>query len=109
MAFGRGSALKRISRKVGTTTVTDSPDDRSPVAKAMDWVSRIIAISLEMVLPGVAGHWLDGKTGTSPLFLLLGFALGAILAGMQLMRIVSNAGGRSKTNTPQPPDSPHDH
>ena len=101
--------MKLVSRKVGTTTVTDSPDDRSPMAKAMDWASRIIAISLEMVLPGVGGHWLDGKTGTSPLFLLLGFALGATLAGMQLKRMVSNAGGRPKTKNPQPPDSPTDH
>lgn len=84
------------------------------MAKAMDWASRIIAISLEMVLPGVGGHWLDGKAGTSPLFLLLGFALGALLAGMQLMRMVSDVGGRSKTNkhfktnNPQPPDSSSD-
>ena len=30
----------------------DSPDDRSSYANAMQWVSRITAISMEMVLPG---------------------------------------------------------
>jgi F0F1-type ATP synthase assembly protein I len=75
------------------------------MAKAMDWASRIIAISIGMVLPGLGGHWLDGKIGTSPWFLLAGFALGAVLAGMQLMRMVSAVGGRSNSERQQPPDS----
>ncbi len=42
---------------------------------ALVWVSRIMAVGLEMVLPGLAGQWLDGRLGTS--FLTpLGFVLG---------------------------------
>jgi hypothetical protein len=46
-----------------------------PLAVALDWVGRIVAVGLEMVLPGAAGHWLDRRFGTSYLA-ILGFALG---------------------------------
>jgi len=56
------------------------PDDRSPAAKAAQWSTRIMTVSLEMVLPGLAGYWLDGKLGTKVLFMLIGFALGGFAA-----------------------------
>jgi len=39
-----------------------------------------MTVSLEMVLPGLAGYWLDGKLGTKVLFMLIGFALGGFAA-----------------------------
>ena len=51
------------------------PDPPHPMAEAMAWVSRIMTVSLEMVLPGLAGQWLDGRLGTKFLT-LAGFALG---------------------------------
>jgi F0F1-type ATP synthase assembly protein I len=84
--------------------VISPPDDRSSMAKAMDWASRIIAISLEMVLPVLGGHWIDTWLGTSPWLLLAGFALGVTLAGLQLARIVSALGGQAKTTNRHPPD-----
>jgi hypothetical protein len=50
-------------------------DKRPPMAVAMQWVSQITTVVLEMILPGVGGQWLDAKWGTSFLG-LAGFALG---------------------------------
>jgi hypothetical protein len=55
--------------------VTTPPDSHSPFAEAMEWVSRIAAVALMMVLPGLGGQWLDGRLGTKFVG-LLGFALG---------------------------------
>ncbi len=42
--------------------VTDPSDDRSLLATAYEWAWRIIIVSLEMVLPGLAGYWVDHAT-----------------------------------------------
>jgi hypothetical protein len=55
--------------------VTKPIPSRSPIADAVEWVSRITVVALEMVLPGLAGQWLDERYGLSFLA-LLGFALG---------------------------------
>jgi F0F1-type ATP synthase assembly protein I len=67
--------------------VTSPSDDRSPAAKAYQWASRIMIVSLEMVLPGLAGYWIDKKLGTLVLFMLVGFALGGTAAVMHLVRM----------------------
>ena len=54
-------------------------NDRPPMAAAMEWVSKITTVSLEMVLPGVAGFWADNYFQTkwlAPMGFFLGFALG---------------------------------
>ena len=63
----------------------DSPEPRPPIAVAMEWVARILAVSLEMVLPGLFGQWLDKKLGTGFL-VLIGFGLGISLAIWHLTR-----------------------
>ena len=65
----------------------NSPDSRSPMARASDWATRIMTISLEMVLPGLAGYWVDQKLGTVALFLLIGFALGCTAAVLHLIKL----------------------
>jgi len=45
------------------------------MAVALVWVSRITTVGLEMVLPGLAGHWLDQRFGTQFLA-IAGFAFG---------------------------------
>jgi hypothetical protein len=52
--------------------------DFSWMAEAMNWVSKITTVVLEMVLPGLAGLWLDSQWGTRFLT-LVGFALGVPL------------------------------
>ena len=66
------------------------------MARATDWASRIMTISLEMVLPGLAGYWLDQKLGTVALFMLVGFVLGCTAAVLHLMKIAKSAGSNSK-------------
>lgn len=58
-----------------------------------------MVVSLEMVLPGLAGYWLDKRLGTAVLFMLLGFGLGGTAAVVHLIRMVrseqdANAGKR---------------
>jgi hypothetical protein len=76
--------------------VTTPPDDRSPAAIAYAWASRIIVIALTMVLPGLAGHWVDTKLGTVVLFLLLGLALGCTAAALQLIHMVRELNERQR-------------
>ena len=45
-------------------------------------------MALTMVLPGLAGHWLDERLGTVVLFLLVGLGLGCTAATLQLIRII---------------------
>lgn len=57
------------------------------MAVALDWSSTIISISVAMVVPGLAGYWLDGKLGTRFVFLLLGMVLGVVVGIWQLVRL----------------------
>jgi F0F1-type ATP synthase assembly protein I len=70
--------------------VTTPSDNRSPLAKAYQWSSRIMVVSLEMVLPAFAGYWIDLKLQTLPLFLLIGLALGCTGGAWHLIRLTSN-------------------
>lgn len=79
--------------------VSDEPETPHAMAIAMEWVSRIITVSLEMVLPGLGGQWLDRRWGTSPLLLLLGLALGLSLGVWQLIRMTRGGNqGRTKSS-----------
>jgi hypothetical protein len=51
-------------------------------------------VSLEMVLPGLAGYWLDKQLGTAVLFMLLGFAVGVSAAVIHLVRMTRREQGR---------------
>ena len=55
---------------------------------AVEWVARITSVALMMVLPGIAGWWLDEKLGTGVLA-LLGFGLGFVLGFTTLLAMVS--------------------
>ena len=63
--------------------------DFSWMAEAMNWVSKITTVALEMVLPGLAGLWLDSQLGTRFLT-LLGFALGIPLGMWHLIAMTRN-------------------
>jgi F0F1-type ATP synthase assembly protein I len=77
-------------------------DDRSAISLAWAWATRIIVISAEMVLPALAGYWIDQRLGTKALFMLLGFALGITLAVLQLVRIAKE----SQQQQRRPPKNP---
>lgn len=59
----------------------------SPLGDAIEWVSKITAVALVMVLPGLAGQWLDRKYGMKFLG-LLGFACGVTLGVWTLLVMV---------------------
>jgi len=68
-----------------------SPDDRSPMAIAMEWSVRLTTIALEMTLPVAGGYWLDGRVKTLPLFVIVGAVLGFVLGMYQLLQIARQA------------------
>ena len=73
------------------------PDTRSPMAKALDLVSQITAVSLTLVLPALGGYFLDGWLGTGLVFVILGLLLGFGLAGLQMKALVEKL-NRSNSN-----------
>ena len=54
---------------------------------AMEWVSRVLAICVVMVLPGLGGAWLDKRYGTS-FWALAGFVLGFVSGFTALILLV---------------------
>ena len=81
--------------------MSEPSDDRSAVAVALSWTSRITATSLELVIPGLAGYWLDQQLGTKVLFTVVGLALGMPLALWHLLKMTAadtarRAAGRDK-------------
>jgi F0F1-type ATP synthase assembly protein I len=67
--------------------VTKPSDNRSALAIAYQWASRIMVVSLVMVLPGVAGYWVDTKLGTVCLFLVIGLIVGSFTGVWQLLQM----------------------
>jgi hypothetical protein len=68
-------------------------DERSPQAKAYHWASRVITVSLEMVLPASLGYYLDGKIGTRFVLTIVGCAAGLSLGMWHLLKMVSENQG----------------
>jgi len=61
-----------------------------PMAAAMQWVARIMAAGLMMVLPGLGGEWVDSQLGTKFL-VLVGFGVGLSVAVAYLIAITKPA------------------
>ena len=59
------------------------------MAQAMSLSSMIISVAMEMVLPGLAGYWIDQRLGTKLVFLLLGLVLGVVGGMIHLVRLLS--------------------
>jgi len=57
------------------------------MGEAIDWVARITAVGLVMVLPGIGGQWLDHRFGTNYIG-LLGFGIGVVLGITALLAMV---------------------
>ena len=80
------------------STVTTPSDNRSPIAIAYQWASRVIVVAFEMVLPGLGGYWIDSRLGTLPLFMLIGFALGCTAAVVHLVQIARGDEARNSND-----------
>jgi F0F1-type ATP synthase assembly protein I len=49
---------------------------------------------MEMLLPGLAGYWLDTKAGTPPVMMMVGFGAGMTLAIWHLLQLTKRDAGR---------------
>lgn len=58
----------------------------SPIALGYLWVSRIMTVVLEMILPGIAGNWVDSKLNTN-YWALVGFGVGLSVAMLHLIQM----------------------
>jgi hypothetical protein len=67
------------------------------MAIAYTWAWRVIAVSLEMVVPGLVGYWIDSQLGTKAVFVIAGFLAGMAMGVWQLIHIARG-----------PSDSPND-
>jgi F0F1-type ATP synthase assembly protein I len=85
--------------------VSDDPiDDRSPQALGWALASHIMAISMEMVVPGLLGLWIDRKLGTPLVFFVFGSIFGVVAGTVQLIRFAAllrrdaKAGPKNESN-----------
>jgi F0F1-type ATP synthase assembly protein I len=78
-------------------------DERSAISQAYAWATRVMVVAIEMVVPGLAGLWLDHKLGTLALFAVLGFALGVTVAIMHLVRMTTSDNDSSTPPSKKPP------
>jgi len=73
---------------------------------ALDWVAKIIAAAAVMVLPGLAGDWLDHRLNVR-FCTLLGFGLGLVSGITYLLTVTKRPPGSQKGPPPgsPPPDN----
>jgi hypothetical protein len=70
--------------------VPEQHDDRSPLVVAYGRSALITSVLLELVIPVLAGYWLDCRWGTFPWLVLLGVVVGIVTATLGLMRLVKS-------------------
>ena len=63
------------------------------MVEAMHWISRLTTVTMEIVLPGLLGHWLDSRWGTGFLA-LAGFGLGLVCGMQHLLKMTRMADDR---------------
>ena len=81
------AALLPSAQTCSPDSVTKVPDDRAPQAIAYHWASRIMTVSMEMVLPGILGHLVDRWLGSKVVFTLIGFSVGMTAGMVHLLRM----------------------
>lgn len=66
------------------------------MASAMRWVSEITSGGLMMVLPSLAGWWLDGQLRSAPWCLVVGGMLGLAASFLHILKITGALKSSSK-------------
>lgn len=74
-------------------------NQRPPLVVAMEWVTQVTTISLEMSLPAAGGYWLDNKWGTAPWLMIIG-AVGGFYVAMKHLLALSKATTKRSTYSP---------
>lgn len=72
--------------------MTQKRHNPHPLALAMEWVAKITTVAFEMVVPAVAGAYLDRQWGTS-YWALAGVVLGVVVGMWHLLQM-TKAGNR---------------
>jgi hypothetical protein len=63
-----------------------------PLALAVQWVTKITTVALEMALPAVGGGYLDARFGTKH-WALAGLVLGFVVGMWHLLQMTKVSGG----------------
>ena len=71
------------------------PDNRPPLAAALEWVSQITAIALEIVGCIWVGRWLDGRLD-SHYWAIVGLIVGPVVGFYHLLTVTGVVGGKVK-------------
>jgi cellobiose-specific phosphotransferase system component IIC len=67
-------------------------EDRPPLAIALEWVSKVTTVALEMVVPGIIGAWMDRRWGTN-FITLIGLACGVSVGIWHLLVLTRSENG----------------
>jgi F0F1-type ATP synthase assembly protein I len=62
------------------------PKDPKPLPGGFAFLNMGFAVAVMVALGVLLGLWLDSKFHTSPLFLLIGLALGLLMAAMSVIK-----------------------
>lgn len=76
-------------------------DGGHPMGVAMQWVARIFGAAVMMILPGLAGLWLDGRLGVGFIG-LIGFGIG-LIGGMTYLISATRAADAERRRATQFP------
>ena len=71
---------------------------RPPMVAAMQWVSQITTVSLEMALPAGLGHLADRRWGTGPWLTCVGALLGFVVGFRHLLLMVAKEQSKKPGN-----------
>jgi len=63
------------------------------MAAGVVWASRVTSVAMEFCLPPLAGVYLDGRWGTSPIVTLVGSVLGFAVGMVHILRIAREGSG----------------
>jgi hypothetical protein len=72
--------------RIGPSSVNEDRPKPHPFALAMEWVAKITTVALEMVLPAVAGGYLDRRLGTN-YWALVGVVVGLVVGMWHLLQM----------------------
>ena len=74
--------------------MSDERPSLDPLGLAMEWVTKITTVALEMVLPTLGGYWLDKRNGTG-YWTVVGAVVG-LVAGMWHLLLMTRVPGPGK-------------
>lgn len=78
------------TERPGQASSSDDRTGRSATARGVELAHRVTSVSFSFVIPIVLGFYCDQWLGSRFVCMLIGLALGMLIAGLQLMKLVSS-------------------